>query len=110
MPQPLSSNVARPAAPSNARPFPRPHASRYWLPAAVADRLLAQHDTALAGERALAQRERHVACPDGVRQVTDAFRWIYWDVVLIAIERRTSRRFRARSATRVGPMAAVEAA
>lgn len=96
MPQPLLSNVAPPSPVGNARPFPRAHASRYWFPAVVADRLLRQHDARRAGERALAQRQRQVVRVDGVAHVTDAFRWIYWDCVLIAVERRTHLRFRQR--------------
>ena len=100
MPQPLSSKVARPAAPSNdvvatARPLP-PRASRLWSPAAVADRLLRQHGARLAGERALARRQRLVRLVDGVPYVTHPFRWLYWDCVLIVVERQTHLRFRHR--------------
>lgn len=72
--------------PDNPRRF---HSSECWLPACVARRLLRAHSPAVVGRRVLVQRDRQLT---GGRR--NHPRWIYWDCVLIEIERRTSFIFR----------------
>lgn len=71
-----------------------PHCSRFWLPSEVARRLCDRHEGTIAGLRALAKRDRQVVGEADDRDVLDPFLWIYWDCVLIAIERRTRLPFR----------------
>lgn len=71
---------------------PSKHPSRHWLPEAVAHRLMRRLAPGAAGWRVLAQRDRQLT---GGR--TRHRSWVYWDVVLIVIERRTSLRFRERT-------------
>lgn len=72
----------------------RMHSSRFWLPSEVARRLCDRHGGDVAGLRALQHRERQIVGNAGDRDVLDPFRWIYWDTVLIAIERRTRLQLR----------------
>lgn len=82
--------------PSNA-PLMRREVSECWLPARVARRLVERHGPELAGRLALAQRHRHGVGRPGHWVRLDATRWVYWDVVCIAIERQTGIRFRSQS-------------
>lgn len=79
--------------PANA-PLMRRESSPSWLPAQLARRLIAQHGAQCAGLRAIAQRNRHGVGRPGHWTRLNAPRWVYWDVVCIAIERQTGRRFR----------------